>query len=55
MDKQKVNTIIYIHIYIHTPTDMQTYINADTHIYSNIHIVYYSGLVVLFHIIIESI
>ena len=35
MDKSKENTVIYMHIYIHTPTDIQTYVNTDTHVHMN--------------------
>ena len=33
MNKSKENTLIYMHMYIHTQTYKQIYTDTDTHIY----------------------
>ena len=35
MNKSKENILIYLHMYIYTPTDIKTYTNTDTHILIN--------------------
>ena len=39
MDKSKENKLIYMHMYICTHSDIQTYINTDTHIHINTYVI----------------
>ena len=35
MNKPKENTLIYVQMYIYTPTDILAYIDRNTHIHGN--------------------
>ena len=52
MDKSKEkHANVFPYVYMHTPTDIQTYINTDRHMQN----MFYSFQIVLFDIMLESI